>query len=253
MNLGIERLISEFHRIAKKRWIKSISKSFGSVGLTFEKELHKKPDALYLPDYYGTEIKCTSKTSHYPLFLFTIAFDGPRENEISYIVEKYGYYDKDYTDKKVLFEKLNFSQKRLVNKLYKFQLSYEEKEKKIYLNVFNLKNKLIEKESFIYLDSLNEHLNIKLNKLALVYSDYKVINNEKYFYYYEIIIYELYNFEVFLKLLINDCLEVSLISRIGKSGNDSGRYRNKNLVIAIKKDRIEKLFQKLYHFNYNKY
>ena len=50
-----KQLIEEFHRIANKGWIKSISNSFGSIGLTFEKELGKNPDALYFPDYYGVE------------------------------------------------------------------------------------------------------------------------------------------------------------------------------------------------------
>ena len=74
MSDEINLLIDNFKKIANKKWIKSISNSFGSIGLTFEKELNKEPDALYFPDYYGTEIKCTSRYSRYPLFLFTISF-----------------------------------------------------------------------------------------------------------------------------------------------------------------------------------
>lgn len=103
-----KQFIQEFHKIADKGWIKSVSNSWGSVGLTFEKELNKSPDSLYFPDYYGVEIKCTNRYSRYPLFLFTIAFDGPTFPEINRIVEKYGYPDKDFIDKKVLFEKLHF-------------------------------------------------------------------------------------------------------------------------------------------------
>lgn len=42
MDKNIELLINEFKKISKKGWIKSINKSFGSVGLTFENELGKK-------------------------------------------------------------------------------------------------------------------------------------------------------------------------------------------------------------------
>ena len=82
MHENSKKLIDEFYRISQKGWIKSTSKSFGSVGLTFEKELGKSPDSLYFPDYYGIEIKCTTHYSKYPLYLFTIAFDGPTFPEI---------------------------------------------------------------------------------------------------------------------------------------------------------------------------
>lgn len=42
---------------------------------------------------------------------------------------------------------------------------------------------------------------------------------------------------------------VSLISRISKSGNDAGRYRNKNLVFQIKNENLNKLFEEIYCFN----
>lgn len=245
--------IKEFHKIANKGWIKSISKSWGSVGLTFEKELNKTPDSLFFPDYYGIEIKCTNKYSHYPLFLFTVAFDGPTFPEINRIVEKYGYPDKDFNDKKVLFEKLHFNSKTLVNDKYKFQLELDKGHEKIYLCVYNLENKLIEKESYVYLDSLRDHLMIKLNSLAVVYASKKVQNNENYFRYYKLNMYNLISFEKFIELLNKDAIEISLIARIEKSSIDKGRYRNKNLVFAIKKDKIDKLFNKIYTFNYDYY
>ena len=49
-------------------------------------------------------------------------------------------------------------------------------------------------------------------------------------------------FDRFLRLLKFGVIEVSLISRISKSGEDIGRYRNKNLVFMIRKQDIDKLF-----------
>ena len=88
----------------------------------------------------------------------------------------------------------------------------------------------------------------------------KKILDEKYFRYYKIDIYNLIGFERFLRLLKFGVIEVSLISRISKSGEDTGRYRNKNLVFSIKKNNIEKLFNNIYSYdndlaeviNYNK-
>ena len=59
-------------------------------------------------------------------------------------------------------------------------------------------------------------------------------------------VYQLSSFEQFLNLLENDVIDVSLVARISKSGDDIKRYRNKNLVFQIKKSKIDKLFQKIY-------
>ena len=249
MNDEVKKLIDNFKIIANKKWIKSVSRSFGSIGLTFEKELNKSPDAFYFPDYYGTEIKCTSRYSRYPLFLFTVAFDGPSFPEINRIVEKYGYPDKNYPDKNVLFEKVCCNKKSLVNDCYKFKLDVDDIKEKLYLCVYDLNDELIERESFVYLKTIEEHLTLKFNRLAVVSASTKKIEDEKYFRYYKIDIYKLISFERFLRLLKFGVIEVSLISRISKSGEDSGRYRNKNLVFSIKKNNLEKLFNNIYSYD----
>lgn len=175
MNTEIKELIDKFNLINQKGWIKSISNSFGSIGLTFEKELNKKADSLYFPDYHGVEIKCTSRYSRYPLFLFTCAFDGPTFPEINRIVEKYGYYDKVFTDKKVIYEKLNCKTKHLVNNQYQFKLEIDDSEEKMYLCIYNIHNVLVEKKSFVYLDTLYNHLCLKINRLAIIYASQKKI------------------------------------------------------------------------------
>lgn len=249
MEESIQILIKKFKEICNKGYIKSISKSFGSIGLTFEKELGKKADSLYFPDFYDIEIKCTSRYSKYPLYLFTIAFDGPTFPEIDRIVTKYGWYDKDYTAKKVLFTKLKFKEKINVNNKYKFNLLFDEKKEKIYLNVYDKNNKLIEKMSYVYVQSIYNHINLKLKNLGIIYASIKKNDNGKYFRYYKIDIYKFISFDNFIKLLENDIVGVDLIARINKSGIDAGRYRNKNLVFYIDKGKIDKLFKMIYSYD----
>lgn len=249
MEDNIKNLITEFKKISNKKWIRSISNSFGSNGLTFESELKKKPDSLYFPDYYGIELKCTSFYSKYPLYLFTVAFDGPTFPEINRIIDEYGYPDKDFPDKKVLFEKVYCTKKTIVNKKYKFKLEIDRNEEKLYLCVYSINNKVIERKSFVYLDSIRNHLELKLNTLAFIYSKSRIFNNIKYFRYYQINIYKLKSFEFFLNLLNEGIIDVSIISRISKSGQDKGRYRNKNLVFEINKKNIPLLFDEIYKYN----
>lgn len=249
MDEETKMLINQFKIISKKIWIKNENKSWGSVGLTFEKQLNKKADSMFFPDYLGTEIKCTTLNSKYPLFLFTLAFDGPSFPEINRLVENFGYPDKDFPDKKILFETINSKNIQNHKNKYNFKLEINYEEEKIYLCVYDSFQNLIEKESFVYFDSIKNHLTVKLNKMALIFAANKVINKEKYFHYYRMEIYKLKNFNTFLNLLEKEIIEVDLIARINKSGKDIGRYRNKNLVFKIKKEDIWKLFNRIYSYS----
>ena len=245
-NKELKELILNFKKIAKKRYIKSTSEGVGAIGLTFENELGKKRDSLYFPDYYGIEIKCTSRYSGYPISLFCLAFDGPTFPEINRLIEKYGYKDRVYTDKKVLFANLKCNEETLVNNRYLFKLDVDLKEEKIYLIVKDLIDGKTERKSFVYLDSIYSHLLIKLNMMALIYGSTKKETNDTYFRYYKMKIYELISKEKFLELLLNGVINVQLMARVHKSGYKEGKYRNKNLIFQINKSDITKLFKEIY-------
>lgn len=54
-----------------------------------------------------------------------------------------------------------------------------------------------------------------------------------------------------MSLLKQNKLDISICCRVSRSGEDSGRQRNKNLVIKIPKESIELLFKKVYEYNHN--
>lgn len=251
MNKETQELIKQFKKIVAKRWIPSVNKGLGSVGLTFEKELNKNPDSLFFPDYYGVEIKCTTRFSKFPISLFSIAFDGPTFPEINRILEKYGYFDPVYKNKKILFSKLSCTEKHYVNNRYKFQLEIDDDEEKLYLSVYDLFDCLLERKSFVYLESIFNHLTLKLNNLAIVYASKKVIHDKEHFRYYKICLYKLRGYDTFLNLLKNGKIEVYLEGRIARSGKDIGKYKNKNLIFKIKKELIQELFTEFYIKNYD--
>lgn len=250
MNKNFNDLIDKFKIISKKKWIKSYYKGHGTIGLTFEKELGKKIDTNYLPDYNGIEIKCTTRFSRFPISLFSIAFDGPTHREIIRINEKYGNFDKDFPEKKTLIRKVRCNElSKLKNNFY---LSLEIEKDKLFLTVYDKNKILIEKESYVYLETIKDHLNTKIKQLAIIKASKKKIDDIEYFRYYLISLYTLKNFKIFLDLLTKGEIEVTLNSRINKTGNNAGRYYNKNLVFQIKKDNLEKLFTKVYSYNYDK-
>lgn len=249
MNKDFNILLNEFKRIARKKWISGISNGHGNIGLTFENELGKKVDTNYTPDYNNIELKCTTRFSRFPVSLFSLAFDGPTDKEIIRLNETYGSYDENFTDKKTLIRKIRVDELSLLNSNYYLSLAVEND--KLYLCVYDINKNLIEKEAFVYLNTIKLHLQTKLNNLAIVKSSKKKINNVEHFRYYEISLYTLKDFDTFLNLLQEGLIEVSLISRISKSGTDAGRYHNKNLVFQIKKDNVENLFNKIYYYNHD--
>ena len=243
MDENHKNLLEKFKTISKLKWIKGINNYTNSAGLTFESLLNKKSDSMFFPDYQGIEIKCTQRFSRYPITLFSKAFDGPSLYQMNEILNKYGKTDVIFKDKKVLNTNISSNKKILVNGKYYFKLDIDEKEQKLYLAVYDVFDNLIEKEAFVYFETLKTHLELKLSNLALVYASKKNIDNIPYFRYYKMIIYKLFSFDKFIELLKQDIIIVDIVGRISRSGSEKGRQRNKNLVFKISKENINKLFK----------
>lgn len=237
-------IIDKFNVISNKGWIKAVNNSLGAIGLTFEHELNKDPDNDFFPDFNTVEIKCLGRYSKYPIGLFACSFDGPEEYEISRIAQLYGYYDSMFNDKKVLYVPLRFNQYSIAKSSYVFKLQYSND--RIYLCVYDINHNLIEKKSFIFINTLYQHFMIKLQNLALVRASKKIIDNTKYFRYYKISLYKLISFDNFLNLLMKDIITVNLVCRLSKSGYKIGRYSNQSLVFQIKPCHLNMLYNLVY-------
>lgn len=242
MSENYKELLEIFKVISKMKWVKGVNNFTNSVGLTFESLLNKKPDSMYFPDYNGIEIKCTQRFSRYPITLFTSVFDGPEIYEMNKILQKYGKKDYFYEDKKILNSVLSCKYKVLVNNEFYFKLDVLDKQKKIYLSVYDKDYKLIERNVFITFETLKNRLELKLSTLAVVWASKKNLNQTLYFRYYKIIIYKLISFDKFIELLKKDIIIVNIVGRVSRSGLESGRQRNKNLVFQIGKEYITELF-----------
>ena len=249
MNENYKDLINEFKLICQKKWIKGINNYTNSVGLTFEDLLNKQADSMFFPDYNGIEIKCTQRFSRYPITLFTLAFDGPSFFEMNYILNKYGKNDIIYKDKKLLSVTLRHENKILVNKKYYFQLKADDYNKKLYVLIYNKDNNLLEHYSYINYNTIKNRLELKLSTLAIVFASKKKINEHPYFRYYKISIYKLLSFKTFIDLIKKDIVEIDIVGRISRSGNEIGRQRNKNIVFKINKDNISKLFNLIQEYD----
>lgn len=253
MSHNYHKLLEEFKNITNKMWIKGINDYTNSVGLTFENLLGKKSDSMYFPDYRGIEIKCTQRFSHYPINLFSLSFDGPMLYQMNIILQKYGKVDYVYKDKKILMTTLSCNNKTLVNGKFYFKLELSKKEEKLYLEIYDLQNNLIKKEAYINFSTIRSRLELKLTMLALIWASKRNFEDGSYFRYYKIAIYKLKSFDKFIELLQKDIIQIDIICRVSRSGEEEGRQRNRNLIFRIKKEKIEELFKIIELYDYDSY
>lgn len=250
MDQNSKRMINEFIKVSKKGWVKSTADGWGSIGLTFEHEIGKSPDSKYLPDFDDIELKCSSRFSRYPMYLFAIAFDS-RENEIIRLANKYGFNDPDYPDKKVLFRKVDNA--IVAGNKYNFFLRVDRANEKVYLDVYSNDGDLLDNSAYITFESLKKHFETKLKKIAYIKASKKVVDEVMYYRYYQMKMYNSKDFNTFLNLIDNNMLVINLVARVNKCGEDKGRYKNKSIVFAIRKDNLDKLFDCYYDYNLDNY
>lgn len=233
---------NEFIRICNKRWIKGVNNNCSSVGLTFENELGKKADSMFFPDYYGLEIKCSTRFSKYPINLFSIAFDGPNLYETNILLQKYGKIDYKYKDRKTLMGLLNTQYPVKLSK-YSFMLDADKRDKKLYLCVFDENECLVEREAYIEFDTIISRLKLKLSNLAIVYASKKSKEDNFYFRYYAYKKYILREYVDLYELIDEGIIKIYIMCRVSRSGTEEGRQRNKSLMFQIDKDKIDYLFK----------
>lgn len=197
---------------------------------------------MFFPNYQGIEIKCTTRFSRYPISLFSKSFDDPSFFEMNRLINTYGTEDNIYKGRKILMANLKVNEKISINNNYYFELKIDKKKGKIYINIYDNNNKLIENEPYISFNSLKEHLEVKLTNLAIVYASKKEIDDKINYRYYKMCIYKLISYDKFIELLENSIIKTSIIRRISLSGNEEGRQRNKNLLLQIQKENILDLF-----------
>lgn len=183
MNKDMLQLKNKFTDISNMGWIKSLRNGSTGIGYTFEYYLGKKEDSFFLPDFNGIEIKTHRARSNSSFTLFNVSPDGESFFEIKRLYKLYDHKGKFCTDFKVLNNSVICSKKTCVGLNYNFSLNVLDSDQKIYLNVYNKKNVLIDSQTYWTYNLLNERLFLKHNFLAIVIADNKYVDGVEYFRY----------------------------------------------------------------------
>lgn len=107
----------------------------------------------------------------------------------------------------------------------------------------------IEDSAFIYFDTLKKRAEIKLNKMALIYTSKRKTCDNLFYRYYKIECFKYKGFSDFLSLLKSGIIKAKIILRFARSGNDIGKNKNKNMCFTIIKRRVNKLFNTVFEYD----
>lgn len=242
MHEAFVKLNKEFERIKEKGYIKGIYNSSSSIGRTFENELGLSMNKEEIPDYNGIEIKTRRTYSKSLITLFNAVPDGEQPLEIARLKDTYGYpYYKD-RNYKCLYAEVYANKLNISGRYYQYKIDVDRADEKVYLCVYNMSSKLIERKVYWSFDYLQQKLQNKLSYLALVHAWTKTIDNWNYFKYYKIDFYKLKSFNKFIDLLEKGKIRLSLKVDIYLDKANYGKMYDHGCSFSISEENIEKLF-----------
>lgn len=125
---------------------------------------------------------------------------------------------------------------------FKFKLELDPNKNKLYLNIYDKNNKLIDNKSYWDYYTLKEKLYRKLKYLAVIKTNKKIINNEIFFKYYQIDIYKLKSFDNFLELIKKGKIRVTFKASIHKNLEKLGMLYDHGTGFDIKEYDLFKLY-----------
>ena len=219
-------LYLKFKEIKKMGYIKSWNNRSSSAGITFEKILGKEQDEFFLPDYKGIEIKTKKGYSKSKITLFSANPDSMYLYALKGLVETY------VVDKKRFTTELSSLVKHRYNGYY-FQMFVDWENKRVVLLIFDKSYKLISDEIYWTFELLEERINLKLKKLALVKCCTKRKDNIEHYWYYRINFYKNIDFLKFLKAIENGIITIRFKIGTFLSGPRIGEIHNHGIDFAI--------------------
>lgn len=204
-------LLYEFEKIRNKGFVKATRRGDTGIGKTLEDLLQKKEDNLQLPDFHDIEIKSRNKFSNALITLFTKSPTYPKSAN-TMLRNQYGY-KRDDAIYNVLYMTTScnsISTNQYMNVGFKARV--DSSSSKVFLEIYS-EDKLISNDVFWSFDALKNALEKKLKYICLVSAEEKIINDEVYFKYTDIELYDGLTFENFLEALSKG--DIYIDTRIG--------------------------------------
>lgn len=243
---NMKELYEKFKEISSMGYVKGqVVRSKGSSGLTFERLLGKENDEFQIADYKGIEIKVKNniRDSDKYLTLFSLVPSNCFGMLMKELRNNYGTPDKDFSDVNTLMKSVFAHTKTLTKSGYLFKLEIKYDEKRIYLCVYDKGNMIIDKKLYWEFEDIISAVKRKLNYLALVKYDSKLINRKKYFKYDSIKFHKFKGIDRFFELLETGLIRIYVCLGVYKSGSKVGLEHDHGMRFDIKENDLLKLYE----------
>lgn len=247
INETAKDLKEKFEKIKNQGYIKGqVIKSKGSSGLTFERLIGKENDEFQLADYNGIEIKVKNNIRY--SFRYLTLFSLVPSNCFGIILKElrhnYGVPDKNYSNVNILMKSVFAHMKTSTEGGYSFKLEIKHSEKKIYLYIYDSNDILIDKNIYWDFEDIISAIKRKLNYLALIKYNSKLIDNQKHFKYTNINFYKFKGVDTFFELIEKGIIRVYICLGVFKSGPKEGQEHDHGIRFEIKERDLLKLYDK---------
>lgn len=242
MNNSIDNLKEKFETIKKMGWVESKRKGPTGIGYTFETLLGRNENNLPYYDFEDIEIKVHRKKSSSPIHLFSATPDGDELFPIKKIVDKIGYPDKINPKHKVF--NVTITGKKYTNLGYykKLKIKVNYFKRKVDLRVVNNMNEKYNLYVSWSFDLLKDKIKYKINKLAIINADVKVINGKEYFKYNNITFYQIKGFNHLIKLIDDGLINVTFKIGVFRDGPRKDQTHDRGTDFSIKQENLELLY-----------
>ena len=228
----ILEIAAKLERIKRKGYIKSTRKEEGTLY-----------DLLDNKKYKDIKIKIKKDFTRDYVTIFNATPEGKDPNQLKRIKEKYGYAESYEFRKKIFNASIQANSFKFVNgKLFRLIIDYDKK--RVILGIYNKDYTLIDNKSYWTFNSLETKLNKHVKYLFLVKSWDKLENKKYYFKYYDYNIYELINFQEFLRLLEIGSIRVTFRINVYKKGDKKGEINDLGTSFEFQELDYEKIYKK---------
>jgi len=246
MQKNIQELYQRFNIIKNAGYIKeAFPYNKGNSGLTFEKALGKRIDCFQYADFEGIEIKVKNFFAEKSIGLFSLVPSNSFGIKLNYIREKYGYFDNYFIDKKIFIRKISAKKYNCTNNKFFFKLTVSYEDERIFLNVYDSKNKIIDTPAYWDFDDINGAIERKLKTIAIINYKDKIVNNERFFYYNKITFFEFKGTNIFYKLIEEGIITINFCLTIHRSGIKKGKNHDCGVVFKIDQSNFNKLYNEI--------
>lgn len=237
-----EFITARFHDVKNLGWVKSNRHDKTDIGETFVDCINEIENGLEPHLSAGYKVKDHRMESASYITLFAKSPSFPKRGAIAYLKDKFG---TPYDDNPKL-NKLHTSVASISHNTYggnwSFRLINDTESSRIYIAVYTLDHKLIDKTVYYTYDDIKRLLKCKLNDLLYVDAERRLENGDEYFRFTSAEIYSEPSFDRFIEMV--DSGEIRYNIRIGcyQSGEKYGKPYDHGSGFRIKEYNIRRLY-----------